>query len=191
MIQQYATTRRAPVSGQAAGIRRRASYLPQIYAERSAQELETERFEVEKEQFERNLEQSQVQFEEQSHLAQEGMQLQKKQAKEGERVAKAGVGITAGTVGIKAMDMYKDSPTLKDSWYSSEYGDFGLSDVGTGVSGGLTAAGLASGLGAKKKWQTTAAGIAGGTALSYLSGGDDPLSMIMSGLIGGGMGMLF
>lgn len=59
-----------------------------------------------------------------------------------------------------------------------------------GVSGGAMGAGLAGALGAKKKWQTMAAGAAGGLAGSWMAGASDPYSMALGGILGGGLGAL-
>jgi len=59
-----------------------------------------------------------------------------------------------------------------------------------GASGGMVGSGLAKALGAKKKWQTTGAGVLGGLAGAWLGGGNDAFSIGMGGLFGGGLGML-
>jgi len=60
-----------------------------------------------------------------------------------------------------------------------------------GVTGGLMGAGLAKTAGAKKKWQTMAAGAAGGMFSTWMAGSSNPWSMALGGMLGGGLGALF
>jgi len=92
-----------------------------------------------------------------------------------------------------------DNPTLQggpsqrsqpSSWDRFSGGGW-KSGAWGGVSGGLMGAGAAKALGAKKKWQTAAAGAAGGMASTWMSGGGgNPFSMALGGALGGGLGML-
>lgn len=92
---------------------------------------------------------------------------------------------------------YQDNPTQQgsgpsftdryaggDIWGQSKSGAFG------GLAGGLTGAGMARSFGAKKKWQTAAAGAGMGMLSSFLAGGDSPYAMAMGGILGGGLGAL-
>jgi hypothetical protein len=60
-----------------------------------------------------------------------------------------------------------------------------------GASGGLMGAGAAKALGAKKKWQTMAAGAAGGMFSTWMAGSSNPWSLALGGMLGGGIGAIF
>lgn len=72
-----------------------------------------------------------------------------------------------------------------EPWYSGA-----SAGLWGGASGGMFGSGAAKTFGAKKKWQTAAAGAAGGMLSSWMMGADNPFSIALGGMVGGGLGAL-
>lgn len=220
MRQQYVTRgmRRRPYSV-AAGIREQASRLPSLYALRQQQAFQDKQIELGESNLaleQQRLRQEGKQFKKQMSLekdaqgiAEAGLYL-----KGGLSAAKLGMesdvwqpgidrvkGLWSGAQTQATGDPSGDTRTgggtfqsqrgpQPSSWSKFAGGEW-KSGAWGGVTGGLMGAGAAKLVGAKKKWQTAAAGAAGGMFSTWMAGGSSPWSMALGGLLGGGLGALF
>jgi hypothetical protein len=179
-LQSFATTGMRPAAGGVSNrVRRLASRLPEVYAQKDEEEARREDLRLKTET-----------LEQQKYADKENLRLSKKQFSSQKEADKRATGLAMGGLGLQggmaAMKLRGDPGSAR---YESSGGGWGSAGVG-GISGGLAAGGVAKGLGAKKKWQTSLAGAAGGAAMTYLGGGSG-MEIGAGALIGGGMGALF
>ncbi len=206
--------RKQPLT-QGAGVRAQASRLPQLYGQRMAKEYQEKQIGLGEQRLALGREQMSMKREQ----FQKGMKAQKEAADvaAGGMMLKGGLGIAKGMAAKGMFDvrlgqakaLYAGTPSdkvapapgqqygrrqpsgMRSSTYGEQFAAGGWkSGAAGGISGGLFGAGAARALGARKKWQTAAAGAAGGMISSFMAGGSDPFSIALGGALGGGLGML-
>jgi hypothetical protein len=140
-------------------------------------------------------------------LEERGFKERKREARKAERIGGLQLGVTGGFMGLQAHELMTErqgASTTGTGTRTSAARSGGGSGSGStidnvwgqraawaagGIGGGMFGAGVAKAAGARKRWQTGAAGAAGGALATGMAGGGG-WSMFIGGMLGGGMGAL-
>ena len=146
-IQRFATTRFGGQGDRGGGIRRLASRLPEMYAQRDERDFRNQEIQLQKKAVKEQEKTAEQQHEDQQR---------------GEGIAMGTLGLTGGIAAMKYQRGLEPDSLMA--------GNVGYAGVG-GVSGGVMGGGIAKGLGAKKRWQKSLAGAVGGARQGLRGGG--------------------